>query len=213
MVTICQFRDNILVASDFPDGAHEQLISGICKLPGQAWGLRVLCECDETCTHTCHQSTVTAVGICMVRGPKGEGMAYLHPYSLDHNWNLKQGPPLKSPLAQHPGYVSSIITGALAASNPWCLTWASQLLSVGAWCQVAVLSGYDSKQGTMWAHSAITKTYSVTPHASQDTGGFVHQQIQFFPHRRCCHVSAVLHWLLKNAYWRGSQYFVWELPA
>ena len=74
------------------------------------------------------------MGFCMIRGPRGEGTAYLHPNALMHNWSLKQGAPLKSPHVDHPGYVSAIFTGALATSVPWCHSWGGQLLSISVWC-------------------------------------------------------------------------------
>ena len=132
-VTMCQFRDNILVASSYPDCAHTKLIRNICQALGTAWNLSVLCECQSAklpCEGSCHTSSVTAMGFYMVRGSDGIGLAYVHPNALSHTWDLKQGAPLKNPRAQHQGYVTAIITGALAGGAPWCTTWAGQLLSV-----------------------------------------------------------------------------------
>ena len=67
-----------------------------------------------------HETHVTAMGFCMVRGPQGEGLAYLHPNALTQAWKLKQGPPLKTPKCQHAGYVPAILTGALAAKCLIC---------------------------------------------------------------------------------------------
>ena len=140
------------------------------------------------------------------------GLAYVHPNALNHSWDLKQGAPLKNPRAQHQGYVTAIITGALAAGAPWCTTWAAQLLSVSAWCQVAILSGYEHKRVARWAHSAIQRTYACTPHTSEKTAGYIHQHIKFFPRQRCCDVWAILQWLQTHAFWKGSQYSSWCLP-
>ena len=96
----------------------------------------MLCDCQPehpTCQFTCLKTHTTAMDFCLVRG---EGLAYLHPNALTASWELKQGAPLKSPDSQHTGYISGIITGALAASNPWCNSWGGQLLSISAWCQV-----------------------------------------------------------------------------
>ena len=104
------------------------------------------------------------MGFCMVRGPDGTGLACVHPNALNHSWDLKQGAPLKNPRAQHQGYVTAIITGALAAGAPWCTTWAGQLLSVSAWCQVAILSGYEHKCVARWAHSTSVHMHARHTH-------------------------------------------------
>ena len=195
-VTMCQFRDNILVASSYPDCTRTKLIRNICQALGTAWNLSVLCEC-RSAKLPCegHTSSVTAMGFCMVRGSDGMGLAYVHPNALSHSWDLKQGAPLKNPRAQHQGYVTAIITGALAAGAPWCTTWAGQLLSVSAWCQVAILSGYEHKRVARWA-----RTYACTPHTSEKTAGYIHQHIKFFPRQRCCHVWAILQWPQTHAF-------------
>ena len=147
----------------------------------KAWNLKVLCDCrpdSPTCQFTCHKSPMTAMGFCLARGPGGEGLAYLHPNALTPNWELKQGAPLKSLEPQHAGYISAILTGALAASNPWCNTWAGQLLSTNAWCQVAVPSGYEHKRV---APAAIQKAYGASPHLAEHS-----------PRPRYCHIAAVL---------------------
>ena len=119
-------------------------------------------------------------------------MAYLHPNALTPDWELKQGAPMKSPESQHLGYISAIFTRALAASNPWCNTWAGQLLSISAWCQVAVLSGYKHKRVARWAHATIQKAYGASPHLTEKTAEFIHQNIKHSPRPRCCHIVAVL---------------------
>ena len=50
-VSLCQFRDNSLVAYSYPDSAHERLIHRVCNILGRAWNLRILCECQSTHTH------------------------------------------------------------------------------------------------------------------------------------------------------------------
>ena len=213
-VSLCQFWDNVLIASNYEDTPHTRLVHDMCTALGEAWNLRVLCDCmaeKRQCNGSCHKTHVTAMGFCMARGPRGEGFAYLHPNALTQTWDLKQGPPPKTPRCQHAGYVPATLTRALAASVPWCQSWGAQLLSISAWCQVAILSGYDRKVTARWAHIAIQRAYSVTPHASEKTAGFVHQQIKFFPRRRCCHLSAVLRWLKKHAFWKGPQYSSWTL--
>ena len=68
-VSLCQFRDNILVASSYPDSQHTRFIHNICNISGKAGNLRVLCQCQSThaqCQGTCHTACTTAMGFCMV---------------------------------------------------------------------------------------------------------------------------------------------------
>ena len=46
VMTMCQFRDNILVASSYPDSERVRLIQTVCGLLGKAWDLKVLCDCQ-----------------------------------------------------------------------------------------------------------------------------------------------------------------------
>ena len=135
VVSLCRFRDKVMVPSSYPDSSHTHLVQRICTMLGKAWNLRVLCECHsthDTCQGTCHNTRVTAMGFCMVRGRDGTGLVYVHPNAVSQTWSLKQGAPLKSLALQHTGYVTAIFTGALAASVPWCTTLGAQLLSVSA---------------------------------------------------------------------------------
>ena len=143
----------------------------------------------------CLKTHTTAMGFCLARGPGGEGLAYLHPNALTASWELKQGAPLKSPDSRHTWYISGILSGAMAASNPWCNSWGGQLLSISASCQVGVLSGYSHKRVARWAHAAVQKAYGASPHVAEKTTGLVHQNIKHSPRPRCCHVAAVLAWL------------------
>ena len=214
-VSLCQFRDNVPIASNYGDDSHTRLIHDRCTALGEAWNLRVLCECmadDTRCNGSCHKTHVTAMGFCMVRGPHGDGLAYPHPNAVTQAWKLQQGPRLKTPKCQHAEYVPTLLTGTLAASVSWCQTWGAQLLSSSACCQVAIRSGYNKKATARWAHGGIQRAYSMTPHASYKTAGYIHQQIQHFPRQSCCHVSTTLKRLKNHGFWKGSQYSSWILP-
>ena len=85
VMTKCQFRDNILLTSSYPDSEGVHLIQTVCELLGKAWDLKGLCDCQPdspTCQFTCHKPQTTAIGFCLARGPGGEGLAYLHPNAL-----------------------------------------------------------------------------------------------------------------------------------
>ena len=68
--------------------------------------------------------------------------------------------------------------------------WLGQSLSIRAWCQVAVPSGYGKKKVARWVHRALQKAYAANPHMSEKSAGFVHQNIKHFPRPRC----ATLQW-------------------
>ena len=42
---LCQFRDNILIATTNPDTTSHPIVSTVCSLLGEAWNPDVLCEC------------------------------------------------------------------------------------------------------------------------------------------------------------------------
>ena len=82
-VSLQQFRDNILIASTYPDSPETALVHIVRGILQQAWGLRVLCDCcmsdSDTCRFKCHNTYTQAVGFCLVRGRNGRGSAYTHP--------------------------------------------------------------------------------------------------------------------------------------
>ena len=86
------------------------------------------------------------------------------------------------------GYLKSIFSSVLTSSNPWCATWVGQLLSAIAWCQVAVLCGYDRKHVVRSMHSAIQRAYGDSIHDSTKTAAYVYQTVALLPLLRCCHL-------------------------
>ena len=75
-MSLCQFRDTVLIASNYNYDSHTHLVQDMCTALGEAWNLRVLCDCmadDTQCDGSCHKTHVTALGFCMVRGPQGKG--------------------------------------------------------------------------------------------------------------------------------------------
>ena len=74
VMTMCQLRDNILVASSYPDSDRVQLIHAVCRLLGSAWNVKVSCDCQPehpTCQFTCLETHTMAMGFSLVRGPGG----------------------------------------------------------------------------------------------------------------------------------------------
>ena len=168
-----QFRDNILIASSYPDSAHTQVVHKICGMLGKAWALRVLCDCQSEhtqCQGTCHSSCVTAMGFCMVRGAMVPGLLTYTPIPSHHPGTSSKGH--QGP-ARRVCY-NNIHRGCGRKCAVWCTTWAGQILSISARCQVAVLFGYPHEKVARWAHSAIQRAYSITRHSSEKTAGYIH---------------------------------------
>ena len=144
-VSLCQFRDNILIATDFPDDPSTPIVQEVCVILRQCWGLHVFCNCmsqpGDPCMLSCHDTACTALGFDLVRGEGGTGLVYLHPSALSQFWSLNSPPPPLITLAlAHPAYLPGIFTGVLVGARPWCRTWAGELLYMVAWAQLAVLS-------------------------------------------------------------------------
>ena len=132
-LTLCRFRDNILMATSFADSPSIGIVARVCRLLHRCWNLRVRCPCDTQCTHSCLQPSTTAMGFCMVCSKGDKHTAYAHPSSLDGGWDLKMGPPLMTPTHASPQYLRTVLTGVLCNSRPWCHTPIAQLLTVTAW--------------------------------------------------------------------------------
>ena len=169
-VTLCQFRDNILMATSFLDHPTIGIVKRVLTILQSAWSLRVLCPCDDTCRATCLSTSAVAMGYCLVLSTEGSATAYIQPSSLTPQWDLKLGPPWVSPHTAHPKYLHGIFTGVLSNSQPWAKSHLAQLLSVAAWCQVAVLSGYSQRDTRHAMHSAIVCSYATSDHDYTDSG-------------------------------------------
>ena len=78
-LTLCLFRDNILMATAFTDTPSIGIVERVCRLLQRCWNLRVLCPCDAQCTHSCLQSPTSAMGLCMVCSKGHEPTTYAHP--------------------------------------------------------------------------------------------------------------------------------------
>ena len=97
--TLCQFGDNIPVASTYKDAPFAPIIKAMCDILRTIW--KLLCDCisnpRDPCLHACHKQATVALGYGMVCHPSSMGVAYLQPSALDSARNLKSGPPLLSP--------------------------------------------------------------------------------------------------------------------
>ena len=210
---MCQFRDNILVATDAPSEACADVVEEIRYVLQTAWGLPVVCECisdeQECCTGNCRGPICKAMGMVMVRGPTGAGMAFAEPAALAASWELKLGPPLLSPGRAYQGYLGAIFTGVLKNGLPFTDSWAAQIFSAAAWLQVAILSGYGRAEAMRAMHKGVYRAYATAPHDVQATMKAVYSVSYILPAARHTVALHISQWLRGHAYWEGGQYSSW----
>ena len=107
--------------------------------------------------------------------------------------------------------VPGIMTGALSNTRPWATTWAGELLSLSAWLQIALLSGYALPQVTRAAHSAVTRGLSTSPNDHTATVRYLYTIRPLLPRPHCCHLTLCAAWLRRHAHWAGDSYSSWQL--
>ena len=56
---LCQFRDNILLATSLEDDPQVAVVQNVCTILQTVWKLRVLCPCDGIYTHACLKPNTT----------------------------------------------------------------------------------------------------------------------------------------------------------
>ena len=70
--SLCQFRDNVLIAANVPPGAHTSLLNMACKTLSKNWNLQVLCPCldagNTPCVKKGLNQTACALGTSMSPG-------------------------------------------------------------------------------------------------------------------------------------------------
>ena len=215
--SMCQFRGNILVATDAPREAWFDVVEEIRYVLQTAWGLPVVCECisdeQKCCTGGCCGPICKAMGMVLVRGPTGAGMAFAEPAALSASWELKLGPPLLSPGRAYRGYLGSIFTGVLKNGLPFTDSWAAQIFSAAAWLQVAMLSGYGKAEAMRAMHKGVCRAYATAPHDVQATVKAVYSVSYVLPAARHTVALHISHWLREQAYWEGGQYSSWYAPG
>ena len=195
----CQFHDNILMATSFPDSPHVAIVSKVCCTLRTAWNLKVLCPCDDHCTHQC-------VAHGLHPDPARPCLDFVQPGSLNSQWALKLGPPLISPHAAYSKYLNRIFTGVLCNAQPWCRSPVCQMMSVAAWCQFVILSGYHPKLIRRAMHSAIVCNSATTHHDATKCVSFLNHILPKLPMHRCCHIKIALRWIRGNRFLTNNQY-------
>ena len=151
------------MVSSYPDSPHARLIQTVCDILKECWDLRYFANVLHR-TMTCAGFNVTTspqeLGYCLVQGQWRECSCYMHPSALDSNWSLKLGPPLLSPSPTYPLYLPCLLTGVPSNGRKWCHSWAAELLSMAAWLQVPILSGFPHATVRRATHAAIVRGLS-----------------------------------------------------
>ena len=205
---MCQFRDNILVVTNAPCEAWPSVVEEIRYVLKTAWGLTVVCECisddQQCCTGHCCGPICKAMGMVLVRGPTGSGMAFAEPAALSVSWDLKLGPPLSSLGRAYRGYLGSIFTAVLKNALPFSDSWAAQIFSAAAWLQVAMLSGYGRGKAMRAMHKGVYRAYATAPHDVQATVKAVYSISYILAAGRHTVALHIRQWLREHAYWVGG---------
>ena len=89
--------------------------------------------------------------------------------------------------------------------------WAAELLSVAAWLQVSLLSGYNKKQVARAGHSAIIRAVSTSSHGHSHVVKYLYSILPHLPMPHCCHITFCAAWLQQHAHWAGPSYNSWYL--
>ena len=88
-IALCQFEDNIRIATSFPYSPQARVVDRVCKILESCWDLAVLCDCrqrrKDPYTFTCHKHTCLALGYCLVWGEQGCGTVFVQPSALDQH--------------------------------------------------------------------------------------------------------------------------------
>ena len=168
-LSMCQFRDNIMVATDASPAKRSTVVQMVREVLSDCWRLEVDCECISKkisrCTGHCCQPVTKAVGVVMVLNSENGGTAFAEPVAPTSTWQLKLGAPLKSPRFVPKDYLPAIFTGVLKNSLGWAESWVSQILSAAVWLQVALLSGYSRIAAMRSMHRSLARAYNSTPHS------------------------------------------------
>ena len=163
-MSLAQFRDNILVGAWGPSPTQE--MQSVCDNLSEVWDLPVLCDCmtedQRVCQRTCTSPSLTAMGFTVHLRYNCPPLVYAQPLGLTAIWRLKYTVALQSPPAQAHKHVSNILVSAVLNVQPFLHTWASCLLSITSWAQVAILSGYSRPIVLRALHSAVPRIVACT---------------------------------------------------
>ena len=208
-IALCQFRDNILMASDVELGDCKELVSLVLET---VWDLPVECACANTDGNyhgNCLGPVIRCMGFCIALRHRAGGINHVHPAALKDDWSLRLGPPLMTPKHAYKGYLSRIFTGALANGRPWLQSWVGQILSTIAWMQIAMLLGHSRADSARAMHRALHYAFAVEPPFLLATVKAVYTasySIPNLPSLKCVAIANLQVWLRRWAHWEGDRY-------
>ena len=112
---MCQFRNNILVASNADPGECRELVALVKSVPENAWDLPIECSCADAkgnCQGSCVGPVVRCMGFCIAPGEGRGGMNHVQPAALKDDWSLCLGPSVMTLKHAYKGYLSRISEGS-----------------------------------------------------------------------------------------------------
>ena len=211
-ISLCQFRDNILMATDARVEDCREVVSLVKSVLERVWGLPVECNCADkqgNCQGACLGPVLRCMGFCISLGGEGKGLNHVHPAALTDTWDLRLGPSLMNPRHAYKGYLSGIFTGALANGRAWVSTWAGEILSALAWLQAGMRAGYTRQESMRAMHRALHRAFAGEPHFLPATVKAVYTLSHRLPAPKCVIVAALQKHLKQFAHWEGERYTSW----
>ena len=191
-VALCQFRDNILVATDCPPEACANLINLICRILRGCWGLQVDCNCiapgHTQCTRGCCSGVRKAVGVLLVLTPNTTGCAFVEPAALTPPVGPALGPTTDDTFLQLPRVPAFYPRRGTQKWPPVD----HHLVRTNSECRCM-----DASRAAEWFQversdqSAVHRAYQTSPNAIAATVKCLYSVTRHMPARRCVVVSRV----------------------
>ena len=211
-LSLSQFRDNVMVAARGPTAKHT--MKSVTDTLTEIWDLPVLCPCItdtvHTCTTECMTTSVTAMGITVHLHQAHPPLIYTQPSGLTNTWCLKYSVTMQSPWARDYKHVASIIVSAVLNVQPFLHSWLGVLISITAWCQILLLSGYPRSAVLRALHSAVPRIVSRTPWDVEATQAWTVHILYSLPSTRDTIFYRLRQWLQGHGLWSGAAYASWH---
>ena len=151
-VTLRQFRDNILMASNaLPEECRDlvQLVKRVLEEAWVQWSAVFSADSNQNRQGECLEPVCRILGFGIVRAGAVKGMAHIQLASLKR---LKH---CHSSTLLHVHMEEGGDLGSLADTKRWMDLWSRQILLCLAWLQVMLLSGYRVQDAICAMHQAM----------------------------------------------------------
>ena len=119
---------------------------------------------------------------------------------------------MQSPWARDYKHVASIIVSAVLNVQPFLHSWLGVLISITAWCQISLLSGYPRSAVLRALHSAVPRIVSRTPWDVEATQAWTVHILYSLPSTRDTIFYRLRQWLQGHGLWSGAAYASWHVP-